>query len=125
MPDIILQPEFSLRYKMPRAIQSTRDIAHFRAQVDEIAQKVQVMLFEIFGQKACWEAREFEHSGDQPDFSIIVWLTDEKDTKCRPAMIAQNEIILMVQQLIYKDQTVGCRFIRVRDSLSVAHGLKL
>ena len=118
-------PEFLLRYKMPKTVESPRDIVHFRAQVDEMAIKVQRKIGEIFKLNVIWEAREFEHSNGMPDFYVTAWLTDNEDESYRPVNAAESEILRLKQELTYENQTVACWFMRVKGKWGHAHGLKL
>jgi len=107
-------PEFLLRYKLPKDVDDDWLGGQIRQQALDMALLVQAKAKEVFfGWNVVFEVRKFDHSYGMPDFYVTGWITDNKDEYVNEAITAQDEILTLMQQLVYDDQSVGCWWQRV------------
>lgn len=106
-------PEFSLRYKNPDD----------REQALAMAAAVHAKAEEVFGLDVAWEVLVFADSGNQPDFQVTGWVTDNDDVKIEVVLNAQAAVLETMQQAASTEQSVECWWQRVKGKWSGAKGL--
>ena len=119
-------PEFLLRYKTPEDADTDLEIEKVRLQTIEMAEEVQTLVSGLFfGMEVAFEVREFSpDTSNQPDFNITGWVTDNDDRFVELVDLTQSAVLERMQQLAYKNQSVGCWWQRVEGKWGEASGLK-
>lgn len=116
-------PAFILEYKLPSYVDDSEKKKEFLRRLTNIADLIQSNVSNIFyGWRVGYKIREIEISSNMPDIGVTGWVTDNEDDYKGEAIQAQAEIVRILEEFCYEDETVDSWFQRVKGKWSESKG---
>lgn len=116
-------PAFILEYKLPDYVDDSEKEKEFLRRLTNIANLIQANVSNIFyGWNVGYKIQEIEISSNMPDIGITAWVTDNDDVYKDEVLEAQAEIIKILEELCYDDETVDGWFQRVKGKWRKSKG---
>lgn len=117
-------PAFLLEYKLPKDLCASTEEDGFLLRVQNMADKIQAKVSEIFfGWTVSYQIHEIVHSSNMPDFYVTGWVTDNDDNYVDLALKTQAEVLAIMSNLCFEDETSECWWQRVKGKWGKGRGL--
>jgi hypothetical protein len=119
--------QFTLRYKMPEDLDDEQQEGRYKERMFHLARKIQVKAEKIFNNRdVAFEVRPFGDNDGQPDICVTGLVVNNSTIiYLENVLKAQAEILALMEQEIYEDQTLECSWTTNKGKSSGGTGKKL